>query len=53
MTNTVFSNTPVPPVTETALLAEHQRFWHGFNRFTIGGIIAVVCVLVLVLFAIL
>jgi hypothetical protein len=47
------SNAPLPPVTEDALLADRQRFWHSFNNFTVAGIIGVLCVLLLALYFIL
>ncbi len=55
MNDTVFSHQTQQhsAVTETTLLDDRQRFWHGFNRFTVGGILGVVAVLMVVLYAIL
>ena len=54
MNDAVFSPpSALSPVTETDLLADRQRFWHGFNRFTVGGIVGVFMVLMVVLYAIL
>ena len=35
------------PETEEAFLADRQRFWFGFTRFTIGVVCAVVLLLIL------
>ncbi len=54
MANTHTHDTaPLPPVTADAFVADRQRFWVAFNGFTIGGIIAVVLVVLLTLYFIL
>ena len=35
------------PETEEAFLADRQRFWFGFTRFTVGVVVVVVVVLIL------
>lgn len=35
------------PETEDAFLADRQRFWFGFTRFTVGVVVVVVAVLIL------
>jgi hypothetical protein len=47
------STTPLPPVTADGLLADRQRFWGAFTNFTVGGIIATIIVVLMVLYFIL
>ncbi len=35
------------PISEDALLAERQRFWHGFMNATFGAVCAIVVLLIL------
>ena len=35
------------PATEDAFLADRQRFWFGFTRFTIGVVVVVILALIL------
>ena len=35
------------PVTEDALIAERQSFWHGFMNATFGVVVAIVILLIL------
>lgn len=35
------------PAIEEAFLADRQRFWFGFTRFTVGVVVVVVVVLIL------
>jgi hypothetical protein len=47
------STSPPPPVTADGLLADRQRFWGAFTNFTMGGIVATVVVILVVLYFIL
>lgn len=37
-------------ITEDALLADRQRFWHGFTTATTGAVIAIAVLLILMAF---
>jgi hypothetical protein len=47
------SPSTLPPVTADGLLADRQRFWGAFTNFTVGGIVATVVVVLVVLYFIL
>jgi hypothetical protein len=44
---------PLSPVTADGFLADRKRFWGTFTNFTLGGIIATILVVLMVLYFIL
>jgi len=47
------STATLPPVTVDGFLADRQRFWAAFTNFTVGGIVATVITVLVVLYFIL
>ncbi len=47
------SAAPAPPVTADGFLADRRRFWGTFTNFTLGGIIATIVIVLMVLYFIL
>ncbi len=36
---------PAGPTTPDAFVADRQHFWSGFTRFIVGGVVAVIVIL--------
>ncbi len=47
MTQFPILNQPTGPTTAEGFLADRQRFWTGFTRFTVRAVIAIVVLLVM------